>query len=477
MPNAVSDFQDIEFFQQLLNSPYEGIVFVDQNGVIKYVNDSFAQYNRLPKDRLIGKKHREIPVDENLDRIIQTREYEPLAFYTTSQNRKMIVSRRPVYIDGEFAGVFARYLSIDPIDVDKNFGQDYIDLITRLQTRSIMYNVSQTIIELNSYKAEFNQLNTTRLGIDNIIGTSPVMKELKKRLLLVSNSPSSVLLTGESGTGKELFANAIHFHGNRCDSPFVKVNCAAIPEPLLEAELFGYDAGAFTGALKSGKMGKFELANYGTIFLDEIGDMPLAMQSKLLRVLQEKEVERLGGEGSIPIDVRVISAANQDLHTMVREGTFREDLYYRLNVVNFNIPPLRERMSDLPKLAHYFVGTLNRKLTQSISGVTPEAMELLLAYDWPGNIREIINVLEGAMNFCQGSMIDIEDLPFFMRSYQPQGKNERTSSLQTSIDDAEKTQLVAALMECNGNRTNTANKLGISRTTLYRLMKKHHLIK
>ncbi len=181
----------------------------------------------------------------------------------------MIVSRSPVYIDGEFAGVFARYLSIDPIDVNKNFfGQDYIDLIARLQTRNIMYNVNETIIELNSYKEEFNQVNTTRFGIDNIIGTSPVMKELKKRILLVSNSPSSVLLTGESGTGKELFASAIHFHGYRSESPFVKVNCAAIPESLLEAELFGYNAGSFTEALKSGKMGKFELANTGTIFLD-----------------------------------------------------------------------------------------------------------------------------------------------------------------------------------------------------------------
>jgi len=477
MSVPAGDIEELGFYQQLLNSPYEGIVFVDPQGVIKYVNDSFAQYNRLPKEQIIGKKHGEIPVDENLDRIIQTQEYEPLAFYTTSQHRKMIVSRRPVYIDGEFAGVFARYLSIDPIDVDKNFGQDYIDLITGLQTKSIMYNVNQTIIELNSYKEEFHQANTTRLGIDNIIGSSPVMKELKKRLLLVSNSPSSVLLTGESGTGKELFANAIHFHGNRSDSPFVKVNCAAIPEPLLEAELFGYDEGAFTGALKSGKMGKFELANTGTIFLDEIGDMPLAMQSKLLRVLQEKEIERLGGKGSIPIDVRVISATNQDLYAMVREGIFREDLYYRLNVVNLNIPPLRDRMSDLPKLVDYYVSTLNRKLTQNIGGVAPPAMELLLAYDWPGNIREIINVLEGAMNFCQSSIIDIEDLPFFLRSYPPSSKVEKSSLLQASMDDAEKNQLIAALTECNGNRTNTADKLGISRTTLYRLMKKHKLIK
>ncbi len=205
--------------------------------------------------------------------------------------------------------------------------------------------------------------------------------------------------------------------------------------------------------------------------------MPLVMQSKLLRVLQEREIERLGSEGSIPIDVRVISATNKDLQAMVKEGAFREDLYYRLNVVHFNIPPLHDRMNDIPKLVDYFVGTLNRKLTQSIIGVTPQAMKLLLAYDWPGNIREIINVLEGAMNFCQSSMIDIEDLPFFLRSYQSQNKNKNLSLLQTSMDDTEKNQLIAALMECNGNRKNTANKLGISRTTLFRLMKKHNLIK
>jgi transcriptional regulator with PAS, ATPase and Fis domain len=295
-------------------------------------------------------------------------------------------------------------------------------------------------------------------------------------VLIVSNSPSSVLLTGDSGTGKELFAKAIHFHGNRSSQPFVKVNCAAIPENLLEAELFGYVEGAFTGARKGGKLGKFELANKGTIFLDEIGEMPLPMQAKLLRVLQEGEIERVGGIKTIPIDVRIISATNKDLLSLIKEGNFREDLYYRLNVVNFHIPPLRERKSDIPLLINYIIQQLNKRLGRAILYPTQEAMELLLSYDWPGNIRELVNIIEAAMNFCRSSVIDIEDLPFFLNSYKDYKPYNNSQSLEAKVENAEKFQLISVLKQCNGNRKAAAEMLEISRTTLFRLMKKYELL-
>lgn len=465
--------------QMLLDSPYEGMIYVDANGIIKYVNKALAHYNKVKPAELIGQKHQDYPIDENLDRIMQTHEYEPLAFHYSVNKKKMIAARRPIFRNGKFAGVFGRYISIDSKDIDK-YGERYQDLIAHLQTRDIMVNIDQAMMELQSYKEEFNRINKSRLGIDNIIGDSPSMRELKKRILMVCNSPSSVLITGDSGTGKELFAKAIHFHGDRSSYPLVKVNCAAIPDNLLESELFGYVEGAFTGARKGGKMGKFELANKGTIFLDEIGDMPLSMQAKLLRVLQEQEIERVGSENNtISIDVRVLSATNKDLKELVKTGSFREDLYYRLNVVNLHIPPLRDRMCDLPNMVNYIIDFLNNRLNRMVLYPTQEAMDLLMAYDWPGNARELINVLETAMNFCGGSVIDAKDLPYFMHTYKVETRQEQENvvhSLGTAIEDAEKAQLVAVLKQCNGSRKKAAEVLQVSKATLWRLMKKHQLI-
>jgi transcriptional regulator with PAS, ATPase and Fis domain len=460
----------------LLNNPYEGIIFIDENGIIRYVNDALAHYNNVTKDRIIGLAHKDFPIDENLDRILATQEFEPFAFFTTAGNKRMIASRGPVYRKGLFAGAFGRYLSVDPRDVVK-FGESYIDLIGRLDTRDIMVNVSQSLLELNSYKHEFEQANKVRLGVDNIIGNSPSMKDLKNRILMIADSPSSILLTGESGTGKELFAKAVHFHGKRSSQPFIKVNCAAIPENLLEAELFGYVEGAFTGARKGGKMGKFELANKGTMFLDEIGDMPSSMQAKLLRVLQEREIERLGSDRTIPIDVRIVSATNKDLLSLVEEGTFREDLYYRINVLNLHIPPLRERKTDIPNLVSYIIDILNKKLDRSVLYPTQEVMDLFMIYNWPGNIRELINILETAMNFCGSSIIDIKDLPLSLHVLRNSGPNEdNKQSLEHKIDSTEKYHLMSVLQQCNGSRKATAEILNISKSTLFRLMKKHDLM-
>ncbi|NLU48316.1 MAG: sigma 54-interacting transcriptional regulator [Syntrophomonadaceae bacterium] len=314
-------------------------------------------------------------------------------------------------------------------------------------------------------------------GLDRIIGSSRVISALRETLLWIAASPSSVLITGESGTGKELFAQAIHSCGERAKYKFVKVNCAAIPENLLESELFGYVEVAFTGGRKGGRVGKFEMANKGTIFLDEIGDMPLAMQAKLLRVLQEREIEKIGGDHPIPIDVRVVSATNKDLSALISQGLFRLDLFYRLNVINLHIPALRERKEDIPLLAEHFVKQLNEKLGLTVQGIDEKAMGLLMQYHWPGNVRELCNVIETAMNFCRSNVLTAEALPPYILHQQSLGTESNTCNLKTGLMAMEYQQIRNALKASKGNRQKAAKILGISRTTLYRLMKKHQLIK
>jgi transcriptional regulator with PAS, ATPase and Fis domain len=471
-----SALEENHMFHMMLDSRYEGIVYVDESGIIRYVNQAFADYNKMSIKEIIGRPHGEIVHDPNIDRLLSIRNFfEPLVFVDIN-GRKFVASRRPVYRRKQFAGIFCQYFSISPQDVAKKFGPGYIDLIASLETKNIMDNVSQTLLELDTYKDEFQKANIAKRGIKHIIGNSAIMKDLKNKLLCISESNSSVLLTGESGTGKELFAQAIHSHSLRSSGPFIKINCAAIPENLLESELFGYVEGAFTGARKGGKMGKFELANQGTIFMDEIGDMPLSMQAKLLRVLQEKEIERLGAEKTISVDVRIISATNKDLCDLVREGAFREDLYYRINVINFHIPPLRDRKEDIPELVNYAIKELNKNMNRSILKISEEALQLLINYDWPGNIRELKNVLESAMNFCRSHIIDQNALPYFLHLNGSNNKKTDKIDLQGKIDEVEKQQLIAVLNQCQGCRKDAAAILRISKSTLYRLMKKHNLL-
>jgi transcriptional regulator with PAS, ATPase and Fis domain len=252
------------------------------------------------------------------------------------------------------------------------------------------------------------------------------------------------------------------------------VNCAAIPDTLLESELFGYSDGAFTGARKGGKMGKFELANGGTIFLDEIGDMPLSMQAKLLRVLQEREFERLGSESVVSVDIRVISATNQDLLSLIKESRFREDLYYRLNIIRFQTEPLRQRKSDIPPLINYFVKKLSDKINRPIFGISPEALNILVSYNWPGNVRELVNALESAINFSRTQILQPEDLPSILQ--ENTRDDEDQGYLQKKLENEEEKLLISVLNQCNGNRKAAAEMLDVSKSTLYRMMKKYNLL-
>ena len=313
-----------------------------------------------------------------------------------------------------------------------------------------------------------------KFDFGNIIGSSRPMRELFETLALVAPSDATVLITGESGTGKELVANAVHQNSPRSGDPFVKVNCAALHENLLESELFGHEKGAFTGALEARK-GRFELAHKGTLFLDEIGDMSPTTQAKILRVLQEGEFERLGGTKTIRVDVRLIAATHRNLEKMVEEGGFRQDLFFRLSVVPLELPPLRERTEDLPTLAGHFLEKYSAKNRKDIRGLHPEALEALLAYTWPGNIRELENTLERAVILCLGEQITLRELPVAVR--QAAASTERPFALRPghTLKEMEKDLIRATLAQTDGNRTRAAEILGITRQTLQNKLREYEL--
>jgi DNA-binding NtrC family response regulator len=310
-----------------------------------------------------------------------------------------------------------------------------------------------------------------RYEYPNIVAKSGRMQEVLAAVERVAPTNSTVLIGGESGVGKELIARAIHQHSTRSAGPFIKINCTAIPENLLESELFGYEKGAFTGASTS-KPGKFELADKGTLFLDEIGDVPTATQAKLLRVLQEREFERLGGTRTIKVDVRMIAATNRDLRAALEEGTFREDLYYRLNVVPIDVPPLREHKEDIPGLVEHFLVQLNKDNGKQIRGVTPQAMQSLVNFHWPGNVRELQNIIERAVTFTRADQIEVSDI--HLDAGPAKGSSGAPGFLPSgmTLDNWEDEIIREALRRANGNKSHAARLLGLTRNALrYRLSK------
>ncbi len=314
-----------------------------------------------------------------------------------------------------------------------------------------------------------------RFDFSRIIGRSSKMKSLLETLAMVSPSDATVLLMGESGTGKEVVANAIHHNSARAGQSFIKVSCAALPETLLESELFGHEKGAFTGATDR-REGRFQLAHRGTIFLDEVGEMSLPVQTKLLRVLQEKEFEPLGGVRTVKVDIRLVTATNRDLENEVKEGRFREDLYYRLNVVPIVLPPLRERKEDIPPLADHFLAIYREKNRKSVKGISGKALDLLVRYDWPGNIRELENCIERAVIMAREESIVPADFPPQIRMLSVEGEREGFDiPYGISLDEMERALIVKTLAETDGNRTKTAEILGINRRTLQNKLKQYAL--
>ena len=328
--------------------------------------------------------------------------------------------------------------------------------------------------EMENENTQLRQQLDAKYGIEHIIGQSPAMQEVFDTARQVAGSRATVLVQGESGTGKELVAHAIHRLSPRATNPFVAVHCAALSETLLESELFGHEKGAFTGAAER-RRGRFEMADGGTLFLDEIGEIDAGTQVKLLRVLEERSFERVGGQITLDVDVRLIAATNKNLEEMVKEGTFREDLYYRLHVIAIELPPLRARVGDIPLLVDHFVTLLAEENEKTIEGMTPDAMGVLCAYDWPGNVRELRNAMERMVVLARSDRLGVRDIPAAVREAVPGNYKPVRGMGAPTLEEAEKQLVIQALRMHDGNRTKAAEQLGVSRRTLHRKLNEYGL--
>jgi len=373
--------------------------------------------------------------------------------------------------------IMTAYSSVETaVEALKQGAHDY--LTKPLDFEKLRLTIDRAM-EHTRLKEENRQLRETlgqQFDSRNIIGKSPAMLKLLETVSQVAPSEATVLISGESGTGKELIAGAIHFNSQRKNGPFVKINCAAITETLLESELFGHEKGAFTGADRR-KDGRFSQAHGGTLFLDEVSEMSLMMQVKLLRALQEREFNRVGGEATIQVDVRVIAATNKNLVDQINMGAFREDLYYRLNVVELQVPPLSERKEDIPLLTRHFLEIFAAKNRKEIKGFTPKAMENLINYDWPGNVRELMNAVERAVVLARSSYLDESDFPFmknFLEECDPKDLNASDAGFlegDAPLEEIEKKAILNTLEAANGNKSEAARRLGITRKTLHKKLK------
>lgn len=448
-------------FVELIFEQIKGLIVVDADAKIIYINKNWANELGYEPEQVIGKPIREVIPFTKMDVTVKTQKPDIGDFYYF-KGRTNVCNRLPIFKDGKLVGAIA-FSIFDDLTLASSF------------TRRLEHMKS----ELDYYKDEIRKLRGASYTINNIIGKSVLINELKEQIFYAAKTNSTVLIQGETGTGKELVANSIHDLSKRRLSNIVKINCSAIPTELFESEMFGYEDGSFTGAKKGGKIGKFELAKMGTLFFDEIDQMPQLMQSKLLRVIQEKEIERVGGNNLIPVDVRIIAATNNDLETLAEEGKFRMDLFYRLNVIRINIPPLRKHKEDIPLLAKSFIEKLNYDLGSNIHQISDEAMELLMEHDWPGNIRELGNAVERAMNSAKGERIEADDFywlqskstKLFTKEVPQKKENICNNSLKETKCDAEKLAILEAIKKSNGNKAEAARILKISRTFLYKRMK------
>ncbi|MCR1899426.1 sigma-54-dependent Fis family transcriptional regulator [Irregularibacter muris] len=439
----------------ILEIAYDGIVVVDKEGYITMISKAYTNFLGVDQKEVIGKHVTEVIENTRMHKVIETGQAE-IADTQNIKGSQMIASRIPIIKKGKVTGAVGKVMFRDVKD------------LTFLYKR-----ISKMDEELARYKGDAKRAHSAYYSLDNIVGRSPAIMKAKNMAKKAAGTSSNVLLLGESGTGKELFAHAIHKGSARRNFPFVKVNCAAIPNELLESELFGYEGGAFTGAQKKGKIGKFEVADRGTIFLDEIGDMSLHMQAKLLRVLQEREIEKVGSTTTKKVDIRIIAATNRNLEELVKRGEFREDLFYRLDVVTLHIPPLRERNGDVQILAYYLIDKICNSMGKYILKLSEETMMYLENYQWPGNIRELENVLERAINIVEKDAI-IQPM-HLSKEIVGQFEFKEIRSLKDAMEETERNTLVEALSMAKGNRTKAARLLDISRTSFYEKLAKYNL--
>ena len=442
----------------------DGFAIIDRNGYYLYVNESWSNAMGYRLDDLNKLNAKDVFPDS----------LSCLAMETGQQIVGHPVKWGKDRIPG-FTNYYPFFLE------DGSVGGCYcLVTLSGIENAHILQNrIVELSAEIDFLRKELTQNNNALYGIDQLLGSSPKMKELKDRIRKVARTNSSVLIEGETGTGKELVAHAIHLLSKRANENFVRVNCSAIPPDLMESEFFGYRKGAFTGADSRGKIGKFQFADRGTIFLDEINSLPLYIQPKFLRVLQEREIEPIGSNATIPVNIRVISASNKSLEQQVADGTFRQDLFYRLDVVRISVPPLRERREDIPELVDGLIKRLNKTLGTYIQSITPRAMKLLMQYDWPGNVRELQNAIESAISMADSPVLRVED--FFELDNRIRTKEYKKLlsgnpyNLQSAKAEFEKHLIKEVLELYGGNHTRAADVLGISRTMLYKKLSQYNI--
>jgi PAS domain S-box-containing protein len=440
----------------IFDNIHNGVVVTDPDGYVVYFNEPYGQFLGVDSSSQIGKHVTDVIENTRMHIVAKTGKPE-INVAQRIRGQDMVVQRIPIKKNGKVIAAYGQVMFKRVSDVNK-----------------LARKLSLLESKVKLYEEELRSLRSTRYTFDSIVGTSRALVDLKKDALKAARTDFPILITGESGTGKEMFAQAIHGESLRSMHPLIRINCAAIPKDLLESELFGYEKGAFTGASPHGKPGKLELGNYGTVFLDEIGDLPLEMQPKLLRVLEEKELEHVGGTSPIRSDFRLITASNQNLEEMVNEGKFRKDLYYRLNVIRLRIPPLRDRREDIMPIAEQLLQVLaDNSLSPSVK-IESQAEEALVNYDWPGNARELFNILSRAICFTENDGIHIHDLPLILRTQAklPEGPEP---SLHNVKHYAEKEAILSALAAANNNKTEAAALLGIHRTLIYKKLKRYDI--
>ena len=484
---------------------FPNFVIIDKNATIVYLNESYASLLGIPREQAIGQPVTDVIPKTRMVEVLKSGKPDIghlMTLYDHSQKKNVTVAcnRMPIFQNGQVIGAAAVTIM-----------QDVLPTVTQLNRE-----LSAVRKENEFYRHELNMLQNHFDSLNRIIGHSPALLEIKQTISDYAASDLPILITGETGVGKELFAKAIHEMSPRKFYPYIKINCAAIPTELLESELFGYEPGAFSGASKNGKPGKFELANHGTILLDEIGEMPQTLQSKLLRVLQEQEFERIGGINTIKVNVRIICCTNQNLQQLIQAKRFRSDLYYRINTVELKIPPLRNRKKDIAELTDYFIQKYNAEHDTHVISIDTDVLQLFQSYDWPGNVRELEHIVERLCTINNNRTITMKSCGFLQELVQQtihtnpdasaaalspsdlqtplsavpdisaaQPKAPVSASSQTSelswndlsrkIQNTEKEAIIQALLQTNGNKAKAARLLNIDRSSLYYKLRKYNI--
>ena len=460
--NNNNKYLHMHIFEKVSSMSDDGFIVVNRKGEVIHINEKYCSFLGTTKEKALGKSIFNIIPNSMMLDVMEKKYCEECVIQTyiigIEKEKSAIVSRS--YVENEEGEVIAGVAQVK----------------FRLQTLDVAKKLMKDYVELEYYKEQYLNSKKYICSFEKMVGKSKSFLEVKRIGIKASKTNFPVLITGKTGTGKEVFARAIHANSERAEKLMVSINCAAIPEDLLESELFGYEEGAFTGAKKGGKKGKFFIANGGTIFLDEIGDMPLSMQAKLLRVLQEKEIDPIGSTSSIPIDVRVIAATRKNLPEMIEKGEFREDLYYRLNVINIEMPPLCDRKEDILELAGFFLNKLNLEY-KTVTGFSKEVKKCLKEYSWPGNVRELDNVIKSAYAINDNFMIELKDLPSKMVENSQHISETEETGLENLMENYERNLIISFLKKNHWNCSEAASKMGIHRSVLYKKIKKYNIEK